>query len=126
MNQLLTVNASNNKLSNFSLKASLHVLNLAQNEISQFPEIPSSVTDLNISKNKITEIPHNLQLPNLKNMDLSENQIVAVPKSFGSLKLKSKRSHISSEPSLNFSFSFFYSHEYEAKSAEGQETLQIH
>lgn len=76
----------------FQLKAapSLHFLDLSQNKLSKFPEIPSSVTDLKISKNEIKDIPHDMQLPNLKNLDLSENQITAAPKSVGGLKLKSK------------------------------------
>lgn len=96
MDQLLSVNLCNNLLTTFSLKAPmLHVLNLAQNSISQFPEvIPPSVTDLNISKNKMSELPHDLQLPNLKNLDLSENLLSAVPKNLGRLKLKSKFSNV--------------------------------
>lgn len=91
MEQLATVNLSGNQLTSFNLKStSIHVLDLSQNKISQFPEIPSSVMDLKMSKNQLMEIPNDLDLPNLKNLDLSDNQITAVPKSFGSLKLKSK------------------------------------
>lgn len=95
LEQLSTINLSGNNLTNFNIKSSstLHILDLSQNHISQFPEIPSSVTDLKMSKNQLKEIPDDMLLPNLKNLDLSENQIVAVPKSLGALKLKSKFHH---------------------------------
>lgn len=93
LEHLTTINLSLNQISSFSVKSSsLHVLDLAQNRISQFPEIPSTVTDLKMSKNQIKYIPEDMpiDLPNLKNLDLSENQITGIPKSLGALKLKSK------------------------------------
>lgn len=92
MEHLSTINLSSNEISSFQLKAPalLHLLDLSNNRISQFPEIPPSVTDLKMAKNQIVDIPHDMQLPNLKNLDLSDNQIAAIPKSLGGLKLKSK------------------------------------
>lgn len=90
---LSTINLSSNKISSFKVKSSsLHILDLSQNQISQFPEIPPCVTDLKMSKNQIKDVPHdtNQGLPNLKNLDLSENEITGIPKSLGALKLKSK------------------------------------
>lgn len=92
MDHLSTINLSCNEISSFSVKSSssLHILDLSQNKISQFPEIPSSVTDLKMSKNQLKEIPDDMCLPNLKNLDMSENEITGIPKTLGGLKLKSK------------------------------------
>lgn len=46
--------------------------------------------DLKMSKNQLQEIPDDLQMPNLKHLDLSGNQITGIPKTFGALKLKSE------------------------------------
>lgn len=44
--------------------------------------------DLKIGKNELIEIPHELDFPHLKNLDMSDNKIVALPKELGGLKLK--------------------------------------
>lgn len=93
---LTTVNLSRNQLTSCTIKsASIHTLNLSLNKLENFPEVPNCVTDLNASKNKLKVIPEtiNQQLPNLKSLDLSENEITLVPKSLASIKLKSK-SHL--------------------------------
>ena len=92
MENLSSINLSGNEITSFVVKAppSLHILDLSQNKLSQFPELPSSITDLKMSKNQLKDIPDDMQLPNLKNLDLSENQITGIPKSVGGLKLKSK------------------------------------
>lgn len=91
MEQLQSINLSANQITVFQLKStSIHVLDVSQNMISQFPAIPSSIMDLKMSRNQLTEVPHDMQLPSLKNLDLSENKIEAVPKSLGGLKLKSE------------------------------------
>lgn len=95
--QLSTINLCGNEIATFQLKSpTLHILDLSNNKISQFPEIPSTVTDLKMSKNQLGEIPDDMRLPNLKNLDLSENSITGIPKSLSALKLKSKciRSYI--------------------------------
>lgn len=43
-----------------------------------------------MAKNKLEAIPEDMRLPNLKNLDLSENYIIGIPKNVGALKLKSK------------------------------------
>lgn len=89
--QLSTINLCGNEITTFQLKSpTLHILDLSNNKISQFPEIPSTVTDLKMSKNQLEEIPDDMHLPNLKNLDLSENSITGIPKSLSALKLKSK------------------------------------
>lgn len=89
--QLASVNLCGNLISSFHLKSSsVHILDLSNNKISQFPEIPSSVTDLKMSKNQLDAIPDDMLLPNLKNLDLSENRITGIPKNVGGLKLKSE------------------------------------
>lgn len=92
MDHLSSINLSGNEITSFSVKAqpSLHILDLSKNKISQFPDLPSSITDLKMSKNQLKDIPDDMQLQNLKNLDLSENQITGIPKSVGGLKLKSK------------------------------------
>lgn len=108
----------------------MHILDLSQNKISQFPEIPSSVTDLKMSKNQLKDIPDDMQLPNLKSLDLSENQITAVPKSLGGLKLKSKLRHACDSlirRLTSFLLGFCpFSSQHETKSFEGQEAVQVH
>lgn len=90
MDHLATINLSSNQIGSFIVKSSsLHVLDLSQNNISQFPEIPACVTDLKIAKNRLKEIPDDMKLPNIKNLDLSENEITGIPKTLGTLKLKS-------------------------------------
>lgn len=42
-----------------------------------------------MSKNQLKDVPDDMHLPNLKNLDLSENEITGIPKSLGALKLKS-------------------------------------
>lgn len=91
MEHLATVNLSGNRITSFSLKSSsVHVIDVSNNKISQFPEIPECVMDLKMSKNQLKDIPDELLLPNMKHLDLSDNQITGIPKTFGSLKLKSK------------------------------------
>lgn len=91
---LSTVNFSNNKIKSCVIKStSIHILKLSMNLIEVFPALPNCIVDLNISKNLLTEIPDtiNIQLPNIKSLDLSENKIVAVPKSLSTLKLKGEK-----------------------------------
>lgn len=91
LEHLATVNLSGNQIVSFNLKSSsVHVIDVSNNKISQFPEIPPCVMDLKMGKNQLKDIPDDLQLPSLKHLDLSDNQITGIPKSFGSLKLKSK------------------------------------
>lgn len=93
--QLASVNLCGNQITSFQLKSSsVHILDLSNNKISQFPELPSSVTDLKMSKNQLGAIPDDMLLPHLKNLDLSENLIMGIPKSVGGLKLKSESLYI--------------------------------
>lgn len=127
MEHLATINLSGNQISNFSVKSkSVHSLDLSLNKISQFPEIPSSVTDLKMSKNQIKDIPDDMQLPHLKNLDLSENQITAIPKSLGSLKLKSKNLFIFERFHNFINIKISFSSQHEAESSQGQEAIQVH
>lgn len=90
---LSTVNLSNNQISSCTIKSlSIHILNLSMNVLEHIPTLPSSIVDLNLSKNLVKDIPDTSikNLPNLKILDLSCNKIVTVPKSLGSMKLKSK------------------------------------
>lgn len=122
LDQLASINLSINEISSFSVKSSssLHILDLSQNKISQFSGIPSSVTDLKMSKNLLKEIPDDMQLPNLKNLDFSENQITGIPKTLGALKLKSESKSSSSCIEIkNIYFSYLpFSAQHEAKSFE--------
>lgn len=89
LEHLATVNLSNNEINSFNLKSSsVHILDLSINKFVKFPEIPSCTMDLKLNKNEIAELPHEFDLPHLKNLDLSDNKIVEVPKELGSLKLK--------------------------------------
>lgn len=89
LEHLATINLSNNEINSLTLKSnSVHVLDLSINKFTKFPEIPQCTMDLKLNKNEIDEIPHELDLPHLKNLDLSDNKVVEVPKELGSLKLK--------------------------------------
>ncbi|XP_070503560.1 leucine-rich repeat-containing protein 47-like [Chironomus tepperi] len=90
LTQLTTVNLSDNEISAFNMKSSsIHILNLSVNKLEKFPEnLPTSLTELNLSKNEITDIPEDIKLTNLKFFDASENKITAVPKSLAAIKMK--------------------------------------
>ena len=92
LTHLTTVNLSDNGISSFNMKSSsIHILNLSINKLDKFPEnLPTSLTELNLSKNDITDIPEDTKLANLKIFDASENKITAVPKSLAGIKMKSK------------------------------------
>lgn len=92
LTHLTTVNLSDNQISVFNMKSSsIHILNLSINKLDKFPEnLPASLTELNVSKNEIMDIPEDLKLTNLKVLDASENKITAVPKSLAAIKMKSK------------------------------------
>ncbi|KAL7020870.1 hypothetical protein ACKWTF_011660 [Chironomus riparius] len=90
LTHLTTVNLSDNGISSFNMKSSsIHILNLSVNKLGKFPEnLPISITELNLSKNEITDIPEDTKLANLKIFDASENKITAVPKSLAGIKMK--------------------------------------
>lgn len=92
LDHLTSLNLSCNQITTFDVKSnSLHVLDLSGNRIAQFPVIPPCVMDVKMSKNEIVEIPHDLNFPHLKNLDLSDNKVVEISKEFGGLKLKGKK-----------------------------------
>lgn len=63
------------------------------NLLEDFPTLPSCIVDLNLSKNMLQNIPEIEieHLQSLKILDLSGNKISSVPKTFASIKFKSKK-----------------------------------
>ncbi|XP_039437746.1 leucine-rich repeat-containing protein 47-like [Culex pipiens pallens] len=85
---LTTINLSGNLLKEADLSAleGLIIINLSSNQLERFPELPLSklevqhLSDINLEKNQIREIPAGLVKQNgLKTLNVAENKIELVP-----------------------------------------------
>ena len=81
---------SNSKVEKLIKEAEQHgneELSLSTLGISELrPIVSTTLTSLNLSFNKFTEIPKSLsQLPSLEILDLSANQITSIPSELGKL-----------------------------------------
>jgi Leucine rich repeat len=89
---LSTVNFSGNAIKDCKIKSQwIHIIYLSRNKLENFPELfLDSLTELHIDNNEINNIPHNIieKLPNLKLLDMSQNKLTEIPKALATLKLK--------------------------------------
>ena len=71
--------ASNNMISVIPKIKNLKVLNMSCNNFISFPELSSSVRSVDLSLNKITDIPESVSFPNLLEIDVSRNKLTKIP-----------------------------------------------
>ncbi|XP_044535041.1 leucine-rich repeat serine/threonine-protein kinase 2 [Gracilinanus agilis] len=85
LKELKILNLSKNHLSSitedfFETCSKLEVFSARMNLLVTMPRLPSSITILNISQNKFTCVPEViLNLPHLRSLDLSSNEIHSLP-----------------------------------------------
>ncbi|CAO1438565.1 unnamed protein product [Diamesa serratosioi] len=88
MESLFSVNLSGNQIKNFRMEnATVHILEMSNNKLQEFPIIPS-VVEMKLNNNEITELPDNIPGTVLKFLEMTANKVTAFPKSFATLKLK--------------------------------------
>lgn len=83
MVRLKTLSAQGNKLKSLPLFSDkLQTLYLSRNQFTEFPIIPGTIVQLDLSFNEISVIPDNLSFPSLVELEISHNKIKKWPNAF--------------------------------------------
>ena len=87
--ELVCIVAPGNNITKVPYIPTLQKANFSCNKLKQMPILPPTIESIDLTCNEIEEIPNNLNLPLLIDMNVSYNKIKSLPTSFTAPKLKS-------------------------------------
>ncbi|OHS93958.1 hypothetical protein TRFO_11418 [Tritrichomonas foetus] len=79
LTSLLTLTVPGNQLVHIPLIPSLKYVNLSSNIFERFPRVPLTIRSIDVSRNKITQIPDPFNFKHIEELELSFNMISKVP-----------------------------------------------